>query len=160
MKKELTFTLNEKMGIVKITIETREKERDCINFKNLRKVKKLTELSICGDYRATPKRPGCFGQIYDTIKELYQFFNKDDLKRVKTIVKIWEKWHLNDLHAGTEKQENALQAAGLTAWASQYEKCCDYLKSINLYEDRGYKFGCGWLSEILPKRIITTLERL
>lgn len=57
---------------------------------------------------------------------------------------------MNDMHPGTEKQESALEQAGLTRWANEYDKCCKYLESIGLLYDNGYKFGTKWLKRDIP----------
>ena len=59
-----------------------------------------------------------------------------------------------------EKAEEALEKAGLTEWANKYQECCDYLKSINLYEDNGYKFGCGWLKRDIPSQDLEIIKGL
>ena len=60
----------------------------------------------------------------------------------------------------TEKQEEALKAAGLESWANNYSKCCDYLESINLLVDNGYKFGTGWLKRDIPVEDVAEIEKL
>ena len=90
----------------------------------------------------------------------------DDLKKYihnetyNTIYMMWKKHHLNDMHAGTEAQEKALEEAGYTSWANNYYECCDYLKSIGLYEDNGYKFGTGWLKREIPQEDLQIIEGL
>jgi len=76
------------------------------------------------------------------------------------IVRIWNKWHLNNMHAGTEKQENAKNAMGL----SGYGETVKYLKSIGLYVDHtqvpGYVYGTAWLRKELPDNIETILNSI
>ena len=79
------------------------------------------------------------------------------------IVRLWQAYHLNDMHAGTPKQEKALKDAGLTGFASQYSECCEYLKGIGLYEvtlpdGSLYKFGSGWLTEEIPEKDLKEIE--
>lgn len=97
----------------------------------------------------------CSGQC---IEEIYNCFN--DNETMATIYNMWKKHHLNDLHAGTVAQEEALEKAGLTEWANNYKECCEYLKSINLYEDNGYKFGCGWLKRDIPSQDLEIIKGL
>lgn len=68
----------------------------------------------------------------------------------KEIVDLWHKYHLNDLHFGTKKQERALKQANLIE--KTYLTQCDYLKSIGLYEDKGYKYGTDWIYYKIPKK--------
>jgi hypothetical protein len=68
---------------------------------------------------------------------------------------IWAEWHLNDMKAGTPKQTEALKGKNL-----DYDKAVEYLKSINLYEDNGYKYGSAWLKVEVPQDVIDFLEAL
>lgn len=76
------------------------------------------------------------------------------------IYRLWKLYHLNDLHAGTPKQEKALHDANLNNWANDYKHCCDYLKEIGLYNDNGYEFGTGWLKEEIPDNDLTLIRNL
>jgi hypothetical protein len=78
------------------------------------------------------------------------------------ILKFWKKYHLNDMNAGT-----SLQMEALKKWRKEnnitdydYTKECEYLKSINLYEDRGYKYGHGWLLEEIPENDLNEIKKL
>lgn len=100
------------------------------------------------------KMKGRSGQCLDTIAE----YNSDPL--FKVLYRLWKKYHLNDMHAGTEAQEEAINK-----WINQgnvynYKNACEYLKSINLYNDNGYKYGSSWLYRPIPEkdlRIIKTI---
>ena len=96
----------------------------------------------------------CAGQCLD---EIAKHIKSDKFKK---IYRLWKQYHLNDMHAGTEKQETALIEAGLTSFASDYRKCCNYLESIDLLVDDGYKFGTGWLKRDIPVEDIAEIERL
>lgn len=91
-----------------------------------------------------------YGQCLD---DLAQYPSIKNNPKFKQVYEWWKKWHLNDLHAGTEKQEQALEDAGLTGGANEYSKCCDYLESIGLLYDNGYEFGTGWLKREIPAEI-------
>lgn len=97
---------------------------------------------------------GSCGQIQDNIKPL----NKEQ----KELLEIWEKWHLNDMKAGTEKQEQALKEWRLKNKINgyAYDQEVEFLKSINLYEDKGYKYGSAWLKKELPKDFEKNLKQL
>lgn len=95
------------------------------------------------------------GQCLD---EMNVYFNGDET--FDTIYKMWKKHHLNDLHAGTVAQEEALEKAGYTGWANNYKECCDYLESIGLFDDNGYKFGHGWLKREIPEEDLNTIKKL
>ena len=100
------------------------------------------------------------GQNNDTIREavnenrfVYDAgYKKEDILK---LLDIWDNYHLNNLRSGTKKQTDAVrefrEKNKITEWA--YEKECDYLKSIDLYEDDGYKYDTEWLFEPLPRHI-------
>ena len=85
------------------------------------------------------------GQNIDEIADMMKG-NKD----VQEIRDLWHKYHLNDMHAGTEKQEEALEKKFGGVNANKYDEQVAYLKSIDLYEDNGYRFGSGWLKREIP----------
>lgn len=98
------------------------------------------------------------GQNIDEIADMMK-----DNKDVQEIRDLWHKYHLNDMHAGTEKQEDALMKKFGNRNASDYDKHVEYLKSVGLYEDDGYKYGTGWLKREIPdddkRRIISLIDK-
>lgn len=96
------------------------------------------------------------GQCQDEIKQLFG----DENETVNTILDMWDKYHLNDMHPGTEAQEKALNEAGYKNWANEYSKCCEYLDSVGLLIDNGYKFGCGWLKRDIPSQDLEIIKGL
>ena len=73
------------------------------------------------------------------------------------------------MHAGTREQENALNEAVKAGKiqsrsANNYTECCEYLKSIGLYEvefnGKMYKYGHGWLYWEIPTEDIQEIETL
>ena len=96
------------------------------------------------------------GQCVDTVAA---FFPNDE--KAQRMLTIWERWHLNDMRAGTPEQEALLKAhrdeyEGYPT--SHYEWACQLLKAHDLYEVDGYKYGRAWLTEPLPKEVITEIE--
>ena len=89
------------------------------------------------------------GQILDRILKHFP-----DNKRLARLVEIWKKYHLNDMNAGTPKQEQALEIIN----DGSYSENCDYLESIGLLEDNGYVYGSGWLYQELPKSIVKEIK--
>jgi hypothetical protein len=75
---------------------------------------------------------------------------------------VWKKYHLNDMKAGTPKQEEALRKwrakHKIKEWV--YDESVKYLKSIGLYNDGGYRYGTGWLREEVPESAIAFLKSL
>lgn len=96
----------------------------------------------------------CGGQCLDTIAK---YIKNPTFKKIHG---LWKQYHLNDMHAGTVRQEEALDAAGLTGYANNYRKCCDYLESIGLLVDDGYKFGTGWLKRDIPAEDLEEIKKL
>lgn len=92
----------------------------------------------------------CLDDIYPHLKNNSKF---------KKIYDWWKEWHLNDMHAGTEKQESALEQAGLTGWANNYTECCKYLESIGLLIDDDYVFGTGWLKRVIPSETLLQMKQ-
>ena len=86
-----------------------------------------------------------YGQTIDEVEKAYK-----GNELAEKICYWWRKYHLNDMHAGTPKQEEALNKAGITNWADDYDICRKYLESIGLLYDNGYKFGSAWLKEEIP----------
>ena len=107
----------------------------------------------------------CGGQCLDTIND-----NCPDIKANpiwQKIYRLWKLYHLNDLHAGTIEQEEALDKW----WASSkdnidrdYHKDCEYLKSIGLYEvdynGKPYRYGTAWLKRDIPEEDLNQIKEL
>lgn len=79
------------------------------------------------------------------------------------IVPFWKKWHLNDTHAGTERQDEVLDQYKKEHpdWRYDYDKACEILKEHDLYEDKQYlvdgepyKYGHKWLFREIPHEIL------
>jgi len=122
----------------------------------LRDTAKGPELSVCGvvwNSKHTDIVMG--GQCLDHMME-YSELSRNPLFR--KLYKWWTLYHLNGLNAGTVKQENALKEANLIG--KGYDKQCEYLKSIDLYEDNGYKYGSGWLYRPIPEDDLNEIKAL
>ena len=89
------------------------------------------------------------GQCLDKIKELHP-----DNKLINEVHELWRKYHLNDLKAGTLKQEEYLISLGEYI---NYDWACEELKKVGLYEDDGYRYGSAWLYREIP---IEDLKRI
>lgn len=96
----------------------------------------------------------CGGQCLDEIKKYIHN------KTFDTIYRLWKLYHLNDTHTGTREQEKALKQKFGGVNANKYDEQCEYLKSINLYIDKGYKFGSGWLKEEIPTDDLQVIKNL
>jgi len=73
---------------------------------------------------------------------------------------VWERWHLNDLRAGTPIQETFIRIAIEDGWKYEYKEACAKLKDAGIYEIDGYKYGHSWLTEEVPQDVIDFLKGL
>lgn len=111
--------------------------------------------SVCGDIWNLKRTDVIHcGQCLDA-KELDKLAKEH--KSFALIRELWSKYHLNDLHAGTKEQEEALAMAyekGALRKNSDYDERCEYLKSIGLYEVKHkgslYRYGSAWLFSPIP----------
>lgn len=102
--------------------------------------------SMSGDYCG-----GC-GQVFDDVKPANT--------HQKKLIAIWNKYHLNDMHAGTEEQEQALKD-----FKGDYEERCKFLAEKKLLEVKLkngtlYKYGTGWLYNELPVQFVNELKNI
>ena len=91
----------------------------------------------------------CGGQCLDDLAE-YELENQ---QLFNFLYAMWKKYHLNDMHAGTPEQEEAINKWKADGHVYDYAEACKYLESIGLYEveyhglefNGMYKYGHGWL---------------
>ena len=139
MRKEFDFTKDD--IDIKVEMELKEENGKIV-------------FSASGD--VSSKDIECGGQCLDEIKEIL----KDSNKTFNLIHKMWKKYHLNDMHAGTPKQEKFLEDNNVNNWANDYTGVCGFLKDHNLYIDDGYAFGSGWLYEEIPPKDLSLIKKL
>lgn len=108
--------------------------------------------SMSGSTREKEFRGGqSWGQCRQQMEEDGLFASKD----LQRLAKLWERWHLNYLNAGTRKQRAKIRKAG---FIGQYEQQLETLG--DLATDRGYKYGEWWLVEILPEKVFGEVTAL
>ena len=119
-----------------------------------------TRLSICGVVGPMNNGncTGNCGQIRPI--EVAEYASGWNADMVTELNRVWERWHLNDLRAGTPSQELHLRIAKDNGWKYSYEEACAMLKNAGLYEINGYKYGHSWLTEEIPQYVITFLDKL
>ena len=119
-------------------------------------------LSICGDIWDSKQSDVYSGG--QNIDEIASLFPHD--KKVQRIKEVWERWHLNDLKAGSPSQEEYLRSNPIQCKfpESHYEKACESLKEAGLNPDpnylhngKPYEYGAAWLKEPLPKAVINEI---
>lgn len=108
-------------------------------------------------FTASARCKGHGGQCLDHIHEKAEQFIMPDEKKVlyNRIYEIWREYHLNDLQAGTKKQTDAIPEEMFEL--DYYTAKCEYLQDIGLFEDRGYKYGHGWLCKEIPAEIVAEI---
>lgn len=92
-----------------------------------------------------------FGQIADEVKNFIP----------ATLYKVWKRWNLNDMRAGTARQEEILRKAkdsGIEL--NSHEDGRNVLAEKDAYIDNGHKYGTRWLREELPQDVIDYIMTL
>jgi hypothetical protein len=92
--------------------------------------------------------------------DIAEFSNGWNREKWFDFLDIWDDWHLNDMRAGTIRQTAFLKYQKRAGWQYDYTEACEKLKRAGLYEDKGYKYGHGWLKEDLPKKVVDFLMAL
>lgn len=134
----------------------------------IRDTDKGKELSICGNIwnpRHTILYSG--GQNLDTIAKYIH------TPKMKRIVEIWQRWHLNGMQAGCEHQREwvneRIPSEELPNRYANKDKDGIYAIWVKPSEHPkglltkpcpicGYKYGTAWLMEQLPDEIISEVE--
>ena len=96
------------------------------------------------------------GQCVDTVAA---YFPNDE--KAQEMLSVWERWHLNDMRAGTPAQTAILRShkdefPGYPT--SYYDFACHLLEANGLLVDNGYKYGSAWLREELPTEVVAIIE--
>lgn len=91
------------------------------------------------------------GQCQDSINDILQGHKTWDI-----IYKMWKKWHLNDLRAGTKRQRKLLSKYEDIS----YDKQKEILSDNNLLEDDGFVYGTEWLFENIDEEDLLVIKGL
>jgi hypothetical protein len=141
-----------------ITLNCQPEERVTID---LEKIKGVATLSISG---RIGRNAICCGQIQDELRQglITGDFTPEDFDAVWALLEIWDRWHLNDLKAGTRKQEAILDRYKVKVGRDNlgYEEQVRILKHNDLLEDSGYRYGSAWLTEPMPDGTGKTLKKI
>jgi len=122
----------------------------------LRQQKEGVEVSICGNVWNNIRTDLVSGG--QNTEAIRGFFPHS--KRVQRICELWDRWHLNQMNAGTPAQTTAINAWRAEGHAYDYTKACDHLAAIGLLYDDMYKYGSAWLTEEVPAEVLTELRAL
>lgn len=128
---------------------------------DLEPISEYSTLSICGEEKIGREIISC-GQILDDVKKEIDSYKRLKIDRsvLLRIIEIWEEWHLNDLRAGTTKQQ-----AVVKEWESEgnkynFTKASELLDKKGLLYDKAYKYGSSWLVDPLPENIEKEIKEL
>ena len=137
---------------------------------NLRDTDKGPEFSASGDvWNSKHTDIVCGGQCLD---ELDEFAALHDNPLFSKIYRLWKLYHLNGMNAGTVRQTKAVNDyLERTNSRYDYSQMCDYLKSIDLYEDKEYlfkygnelkpyRYGSSWLYRSIPDEDLKIIKEL
>lgn len=148
---------------IKLTERGGNPTYDCYGKAIGRKTPQYTELSICGEVWNTRRTDIVMGgQCLKSMKPYIHstLFNE--------IYELWEKYHLNRMHAGTPEQEAAIEVKEERIGRQlTYKECCEFLKEVHLYEveytgpavgrmydHESYVYGHAWLIQALPDDVV------
>lgn len=120
-----------------------------------------------GVFSAMAESYSCGGQCFDTLLELFKEDNTPVPDLFQKIYDFWKKYHLNDMHAGTPRQEAAIKDKFSDKYPG-YEKAVKWLEEINLLYDpelkdrngKPYKYGSAWLKQDIPQVDLIQIEQL
>ena len=80
---------------------------------------------------------------------------------------VWKRWHLNDMKAGSPKQQEAVEKWEAQGNKYEYDAVCRMLEERGLLVDESfihngnpYKYGTAWLKEELPDSVVSFLASL
>lgn len=139
---------------------TTETQRFAFSFVDAEGVRVRLEAEIKeGRFSISGSRGSSSGQVSGSIKPA--------TNAQRAVVDTWERWHLNDMTAGTPEQEKALKDARAAGELGTYEKAVAYLRSVGLYEvahptkkGKRYTYGSAWLKRKLPATLAADLRTL
>ena len=134
-----------------ITIDT----AICRDYDTL-KEGQYTAFSLCGS--STKKHSGDQG-VEHIVSEFRDRVPRDKLGDFDRLIDMWRKYHLNTCTPGTKKQEDAIAMWRQTN-KYDYTQACLYLKSIGLLDDRGYRYGSGWLCRPISQDDLDFINRI
>lgn len=138
-----------------------------IEFKN----KKLSITGVEGPLRNGDALGSC-GQINSIIQENLEDITPSqgwDKLKICQFINIWDQWHLNDMIAGSPRQEAYLKLNPVSYEypQSHYKVACEVLKKAGLNPDteylhnsKPYSYGHAWLFKEVPQDVIEWLNNL
>jgi hypothetical protein len=123
---------------------------------------KAGQLSIQGveGPRSNGNAAGSAGQCIDALDDvaLAPSWTPEMVARLR---EVWDRWHLNDMRAGTPAQEARLRTLTFPGYpVNHYDWASAELAKAGLNPDDGYRYGSSWLYEDVPANVLDWLYRL
>ena len=107
------------------------------------------------------------GQIIGSAWDLESYGHGIDAETVQELRRIWGKWHLNDLQAGSPAQTAFLEANPVTDRANYYTAATAALAAAGLnpapdyiHDGKPYFYGSAWLRIEVPAEVLHWLHQL
>jgi hypothetical protein len=138
---------------------------------------RLSISGVVGPTRNGNCSGGC-GQILGDLLQLVSITDGWSYAMVHKLHELWDRWHLNDLRAGTPTQEahlRSLKVGGAEPWLNftskgypnggdHYAWAKHVLAEAGLQPDNsvwgGYSYGSQWLTEEVPEEVLAYLAAL
>jgi len=122
----------------------------------------LSITGVVGPNQAGGCRGSC-GQCREAPLEVTGFADGWNKAKARKLVEIWDRWHLNDMNAGSAVQMEWMRNNPVEAVypESHYVKAGAALAAAGLNPDAdGYKYGSAWKREDVPQEVIDWLMAL
>lgn len=107
---------------------------------------------------SSKKEYGMAGQIADELAPMLP-------ERYRPLLRLWKRWHLNSMRAGSPAQEKALAEWRAAGNSGDYRDECSALEERGLLEDPGfmrdgkpYRYGTAWLFEPIDPDDLAEIE--
>ena len=150
------FPISSKKRVNEVTIEMELRKNE--NGKMV--------LSICGDVWNS-RHTDCIigGQCIDSILDECPSLRFNEL--YMKLYGLWKRNHLNDMIAGSHRQEEAVKDWEKQGNEYTYATACEMLKKLDLYEDKEYiyegkpyKYGTAWLYRDISNEDMNSIKTL
>ena len=140
-----------------LTIKFTYKPTDGFLSVNLKKrTKPLRTLSITGSISYGLHGGECVGQCVEEVRKYW-----GHIPEVAELCDLWDRWHLNDLRAGTKAQMEVVRSLPKCPVPSDwFTWACLNLKTRDFLVDKGYSFGNKWLFEVIPATVVKRIKGL
>ncbi len=149
---KIAFYSNLKTNAVQVEMELKQKE--CINYDTMQKQVMYIFSASAHVWNSTKTDIVAGGQMLD---DLLEYIHTPLFKEIHG---IWKEYHLNDLQAGTIKQQQAIKSFIDNGFKYEYKEACKMLETVGLFEDNGYKYGHGWLCKEIPANVVERIKKI